>query len=288
MNQPTVLLGEQLHSIDRIQQALSEQWLTPYLAIIHDELLGLRQRADAELSVQFTQSPKPYPLGRCLEISRTVYGYLQKGIQQPQSEAMNVLHQFVIGGGEARRVWGALREQYFQNAFQLGSYYVDVANDTVDIMKPKIEILPLQSAGFVNLRDFSHFAKIGEQYWQCTFYPNLLLPELAPLFPLFSCTANGQVGLHSNMDYMLHMNIADYFRPAEQYLRLEQRTVLPIELKERVAANLQQCNMTTQLNDDREQVLHYCRQYREDKRMHDTPFMQQLLNQQQRFNSHSV
>ncbi|MGZ4955665.1 MAG: hypothetical protein ACXV8Q_11175 [Methylobacter sp.] len=288
MNQQTVLLGEQLHPIDLKQQALSEQWLTPHLSIIHDELSTLRQRADAELSVQFTQSPKPYPLGRCLEISRTVYGYLQKGIQQPQSEAMNALHQFVIGGGEARRVWGALREQYFQNAFQLGSYYVDVANDTVDIIKPKIEILPLQAAGFVNLRDFSHFAKIGERYWQCTFYPNLLLPELAPLFPLFSYTANGQVRLHSNMDYMLRMNIADCFKPAEQYLRLEHRTVLPTELKDRVAANLQQCNMITLLKDDREQALRYCRQYRKAKRMHETPFLQQLLDQQQAFNLPAV
>ncbi|MGZ5599115.1 MAG: hypothetical protein ACXWFX_00845 [Methylobacter sp.] len=288
MNQQSVLLGEQLHQIDRKQQALSEQWLTPHLAIIHDELLGLRQRADAELSTQFAQSPKPYPLGRCLEISRTVYGYLQKGIQQPQSEAMNVLHQFVIGGGEARRVWGALREQYFQNAFQLGSYYVDVANDTVDIMKPKIEILPLQASGFVNLRDFSHFAKIGEQYWHCAFYPNLLLPELAPLFPLFSYAANGQVRLHSNMDYMLRTNIAECFRPAEQYLRLEHRTVFPAELKDRVVANLQQCDMTALLTDDPEQALRCCRQYRKESRMHDMPFMQQLLNQQQIFNSSSV
>ncbi|WP_333877979.1 hypothetical protein [Methylobacter sp.] len=288
MNQQSVLLGEQLLPIDLKQQALSEQWLTPHLSIIHDELSILRQLADAELSVQFTQSPKPYPLGRCLEISRTVYGYLQKGIQQPQSEAMNALHQFVIGGGEARRVWGALREQYFQNAFQLGNYYVDVANDTVDIMKPKIEILPLQAAGFVNLRDFSHFAKIGERYWQCTFYPNLLLPELAPLFPLFSYTANGQVRLHSNMDYMLRMNIADCFKPAEQYLRLEHRTVLPTELKDRVVANLQQCHMTALLTDDPEQALRYCRQYRKAKRMHDMPFLQQLLDQQQAFNLPAV
>jgi hypothetical protein len=288
MNQQAVLLGEQLRPVNLKQQKLSEQWLTPHLTIIHDELSVLRQRADAELSVHFARSPKPYPLGRCLEISRTVYGYLQEGIQQPQSEAMNVLHQFVKGGGEARRVWGALREQYFQNAFQLGSYYIDVANDTVDIMKPKIEILPLRSAGFVNLRDFSHFARIGEQYWQCAFYPNVLLPELAPLFPLFSCTENWQVRLHSNIDYMLRLNIANCFRLAERYVHLERKTVLPIELKDRVIANLQQRNMTTLISDNREQAELYCRQYRKAKRMHDTQFLQQLLDQQHAFNLPAV
>lgn len=288
MNQQAVLLGEQLRPVNLKQQRLSGQWLTPHLAIIHDELSVLRQRADAELSVQFAQSPKPYPLGRCLEISRTVYGYLQAGIQQPQSQAMNVLHQFVKNGGEARRVWGALREQYFQNAFQLGSYYVDVANDTVDTTKPKIEILPLRSAGFVNLRDFSHFARIGERYWQCAFYPNVLLPELAPLFPLFACTANGQVQLHSNIDYMLRLNIADCFRPAERYLHLERKTVLPVELKDRVIANLQQRNIATLIADNPEQAVLHCRQYRKAKRMRDAQFLEQLLVRQQAFNSSAI
>lgn len=279
-----LLLGEQLRPIDLRQQQLSEQWLTPCLPFIQQELSVLRQRADAQLSARFTDSLKPYPLGRCLEISRTVYGYLQAEIQQPRSEAMLALHQFVKHGGEARRVWGALRERYFQNAFQLGAYYVDVANDTFDITKPKIEILPLQSSGFVNLRDFCHFAAIGERYWQCMFYPNLLLPELAPLFPLFSCDANGLVRLHSNIDYMLRLNIAKEFSPAEEYLRQAYETELPDDLKNRVFEHLQQRKMFTEITDNRDQAMILCRRYREAKRMHDTAFLQHLLDQQLAFN----
>ncbi len=125
----------------------------------------------------------------------------------------------------------------------------------VDLTKPKIEILPLQSSGFVNLRDFCHFAAIGERYWQCMFYSNWLLPELAPLFPLFSCDANGLVRLHSNIDYMLRLNIAKEFSLAEDYLQIEHQTELPVNLKNRVL-----------------------------ERMHNTDFFTELVDRQQAFN----
>jgi hypothetical protein len=38
-----------------------------------------------------------------------------------------------------KKVFVLLKGRYFQNALQLGNLYVDVANDTVDTAKPKLE-----------------------------------------------------------------------------------------------------------------------------------------------------
>ena len=49
-----------------------------------------------------------------------------------QAEAgRRALRAFLRAGGTLRRVWGDLRGQFFQNAFQLGTLYLDVANDSV-------------------------------------------------------------------------------------------------------------------------------------------------------------
>ena len=45
---------------------------------------------------------------------------------------------FMSHGGTMRKVWGDLRGEYFQNAFIVGSLYVDVANYTVVPTKPAI------------------------------------------------------------------------------------------------------------------------------------------------------
>ena len=60
-----------------------------------------------------------------------------------ESPVERAIREFIGKGGAFRSVWGVLREQYFQNAIQLGGLYVDVSNDTVVVTKPKVEILPI-------------------------------------------------------------------------------------------------------------------------------------------------
>ena len=93
---------------------------------------------------------------------------------------------FVAEGGWLRSVWGVLREQYFQNALQMGTLYVDVSNDTVVVTKPPVEILPMEASGLVAVRDLAHFRQTAERYWGATLYANHLVPTLAPLLPMMS------------------------------------------------------------------------------------------------------
>ena len=127
-----------------------------------------------------------------------------------------VIREFVGKGRAFRSVWGVLREQYFQNAIQLGGLYVDVSNDTVVVTKPKVEILPIEVSGLVNVRDIAHFRQTAEHYWGTTIYANHLVPSLAPLMPMMSASPDWfQPGLQFPCNYMIELVCCGEFRQAE-------------------------------------------------------------------------
>lgn len=189
-----------------------------------------RNEADQELQLhQPFKSGKAYPLGQCLEIARRVFGIVEGWLCSPnpifspalspaEQQGLDALREFFAAGGVLRLVWGALREQYFQNAMQLGSLYVDVANDTVVREKPPVEILPFQDCGLLAIRDFFHFAEIARRYWGGELYPNHLFPHLAPWFPWISVVPGTGVQLEAGNDYMIALTRQDGFRSAQQVL----------------------------------------------------------------------
>ena len=182
---------------------------------------------------------------------------------------LRALRAFQRAGGAFRQVWGDLRGQYFQNAFQVGTLYIDVANDTVTPTKPKVEILPFHEAQFVPIQDFAHFSRVAQRYWQHEIYPNHVLPHLAPHCPLIHVSPNGQITVHEATQYMLAMTRAKAFHPSEAALRLP-----PMHqgVFDQVCKVLQghgyQLPRTPEQG--RQQALHHCRQYRA-KRWHQAP-----------------
>lgn len=182
--------------------------------------LALRLEVDAALAPRLKPAAgKPYPYGRCEEISGEVFARLAARIERPTNEIDRALRAFAEEGGVIRRVWGALRGRYFQNAFQIGGLYVDVSNDTVVVTKPKIEILPIAESGLEPIRDLAHFREIAALYWGATIHVNHLAPSLAPLLPMIS-HAPGRLhpGLQSACDYMIGLMCRDEFREAEAWL----------------------------------------------------------------------
>lgn len=206
--------------VSREQSALTKRFLTPALDSLHVLLLRLRQDVDALLTAEGSGGyAYPYPYGRCLEITHAMAGRLQAlAARRNGGVEERALRTFFRQGGEMRILWGVLREQYFQNALQIGGLYVDVSNDTVDIRKPKIEILPLEASGFALVRDAFDFATIAERYWQARIYVNSALPDLAPLYPMVAVDKNGCVLLQSNASHMLRLLGGDGFRLAEAWL----------------------------------------------------------------------
>lgn len=215
------LLPQQIAPDSPAQAALTERWLAPLGDALAAWCRTLRAETDAQLKPQLPDAAgKPYPYGRCEEITQHAFARLQERLRQPTHPVERALRDFIAAGGGVRSVWGVLREQYFQNALQFGTLYVDVSNDTVVVTKPPVEILPMAVSGLVPVRDLAHFRQTAERYWGATLYANHLVPTLAPLLPVVSVSPGRLLpGLQSACDYMIELMRRDGFRQAEAWLR---------------------------------------------------------------------
>ena len=104
-------------------------------------------------------------MGQCLEITATfqaVIGELDHEQLTPTLQrGYQAIRAFHAAGSAFRHIWGDLRGQYFQNAFRLGTLYVDIANDTVNPLKLKVEIVPFDQAQIYRVRHYDHYRKRG-------------------------------------------------------------------------------------------------------------------------------
>lgn len=212
------VLFQQPAAVQRPEAALTARFLRPVLPALEALLLEIRAETDLALGRDAARYGKPYPIGYCAEITHDVLARLGARLRQPRHAGERALKAFIHAGGDGRRVWGVLRGQYFQNALQIGGLYIDVANDTVDVRKPKIEILPMQESGFEAIRDAAHFAAIAEAYWGLRIVANHAVPSLAPLLPMIGVPAAGPAHLQSNTQYMVELFRQDGFARSQTWL----------------------------------------------------------------------
>lgn len=204
---------------NRLQAALTRRFLLPVLPELETLFLAMRAETDREMAADaVARRGKAYPYGYCLEITEDIVTNLRARNARARNAAARALSAFLKHGGVGTVVWGVLRDRYFQNAIQLGSLYVDVANDSVDPLKPKVEILPMAESGLELVRDIPHFARIAERYWGVRCYANTALPALAPLFPVIIVDPAQRVLLQSKTGYMMRLLASDRFRKSERWL----------------------------------------------------------------------
>jgi hypothetical protein len=282
-NEPCLLISE-------TQQLLTNLHLSPILPALESFLCKIRCQIDMQMQqTQPVKFGKKYPLGQCLEITLLAQKYFENPIINVGGEedliGYRAFDAFRRAGGSIRHVWGDLRGEYFQNAFQIGSLYVDMANDTVVSTKPKIEILPFMQANFVPIRDYFHFKDIAQRYWRDRVYPNHLLPELAPYFPLLHINELGQISVRYNAKYMLCLNLIKKFEPAQSILSGE---ILNEITFDELAITLKDCGAKLALDPyhGRQKALHHCQLYLERSRFHDDHEINRLINTANRINAH--
>jgi hypothetical protein len=203
---------------DRLQSALTRRFLLPALPALEAMFLAQRAETDQALAAAGERYGRPYPYGMCLEITSDVLARLNGLPARARSAGERALKAFFANGGQGRMVWGVLRDRYFQNAIQLGSLYVDVSNDTVDVNKAKVEIMPMPESGLALVRDAAHFARIAESYWNMRLYANSALPALAPAFPMIVADRDGRVQMQTKTVYMMRLLGGDGFRLAQRWL----------------------------------------------------------------------
>ena len=274
----------------QIQAGLTRHYLLPFLEELHACLLAVRVQLDPQLArLQPRKLGKPYPLGQCLEIAQAVEQGLRVASEATLSHAaaigLRALRAFQQAGGAFRQVWGDLRGQYFQNAFQLGTLYVDVANDTVTPTKPKVEIMPFDEAGFVPIRDFDHFCQIAVSYWGGKVFPNHVLPQLAPHCPLIYLADDGGIRFYDVSKYMLALTCSQGFAPSVDVLK---KKPMPAEVFEQVCKALPDDAgpLPKSAKVGRELALRQCRDQRA-KRWHHLPAVQaRVVLETMRLNMH--
>lgn len=220
---------------DERMRALTERWLGPHLAALEALMLELRHGVDRDRDEGRLTFPKrryAYPKGFCREISDAVFERLRRRIAAPDTPVTQALAAFVREGGRLSPIWGALRGSYFQNAMQVGALYVDAANDTVTITKPKVEILPLEASGLEPVVEVAHFARIAQIYWGGTVWANTLFPRLAPAFPILYIDPDGRPHLHPDSLGVFAENMAGGCRSALAFLEQERDggRVLPADV----------------------------------------------------------
>ncbi len=218
--------SERVLTIDETQRRLTEKYIFPVLPQLEEEFLAIRQTVDANIRRRIVEDQEvdkqisldKYPKGYCLPITVQAVAEFEVQSASAPTEATQAVAAFRRAGGHVTKIWGVLRNQYFQNAIQFGSIYFDVANDTVDVNKPKVEYMPIEESGFKNIDSYAEYADVGQRYWECEMYPNLYFPRLAPLLPVLQLSRDGKLTLESRAYFMQQMNVDSGFRAAETFL----------------------------------------------------------------------
>jgi hypothetical protein len=171
--------------VDDKQKKLTEKWILPHVETITDDLCKIRANVDKRLK-KYIKHSKSYPVGMCQEIRNEVYKeMLGTSGMNKDLKGLQMVRNFIREGGILKAFWGIDQEKYFQNAIQVGTSILDVANDTVDPRKPKIVFYPdMETAPIKRINSIEAMAEIMERYWGYEIYPNIYFPNLAPFFPI--------------------------------------------------------------------------------------------------------
>ena len=213
-----IYIGANLEEIVGNLTTLREKTDTHFLEMRERAVRDRRLGHDIQLNEQRISRLAPYPIKCCLQITRHMLFLLAQDAEFGDLKGARALTDFGRGGGLVKRIWGALRGEYFQNAIQAGSYYIDVANDTVDPAKEKVEILPLRDSGFRSIDSYQEFADVAETYWNCRIIPNRFFANLAPFIPMIAFFENGAIRLYSQNSYMFPMNLEKNLQLAREFV----------------------------------------------------------------------
>lgn len=250
--------------------ALGLTWTTENSEAVMEELAALRLIVDLELAPRYPHfNGKPYPLGRCKEIRDAVFSLLQKKLPQATEPGLGFIRDRLAAGDTLTKVWGSLRDEYFQNAILIGGWYIDVSNDTVNPNKPRVELISLAESGFSAVSSFEQFVKIAEPYWLVTVYRNDICPALAPFMPLVFVSDNGSCWLGEANDEMLAVAINSQFSASERILSTLASP--PEDVIEGWKAVLLRVKHNVFLH-GQGNALDYCKEYREGQRYKGSDF----------------
>lgn len=198
--------------VDQGQAELTRTRVLPAMPAILERLRVFRDTLDRECAEHrrkvgadgdgalFGLSLKAYPIGFCRIIRDAVW---DRAMADPG------FVRLLAPGVIVRRVFILLKDQYFQNAVQVGNVYVDVANDTVWVHKPKLEWALVEEVSYRNAESWDYFAGVAQRYLNVTLFPNRLFPFCFPALPFFAIRATGRIELLFGQDLLFLKDLGE-------------------------------------------------------------------------------
>lgn len=240
-----------IRPVDSRQDELTQKYIIPHLSSIIGDFESLRDAVDREAERFISKrhgkpSPLPglnlkcfdetfdrdilsrevhqglldvpnerlygYPVGECMTITDIVFRLFNEDTLVRGREGFSKLRDFIRADGDFHMIWGGIRGVFFQTAFQAGSYYIDVANDTVDRTKNKVAHSFLAESGFRSILSYDDYIPIRTGYHEVSLYLNRCFPELLPYYPLLAVSKkDGRCTLDTSL-YMAGLNIDTRFQ----------------------------------------------------------------------------
>ncbi|MFM7023224.1 MAG: hypothetical protein ACKOXB_09615 [Flavobacteriales bacterium] len=174
-------LSECLH----FRLVLDELWKTGTSQQLSDEQNSfLNQRILHHRQNLTAADIQNYPRSLCYIINEIAHDYFTL-FGSP------FLH-FIASGGIFKIIKGEVNRAYFQTAIQVGSWYLDLANDAVLPQNDKVKFCRLADSGFSVISTLQQYIEVKQKYFHCELYANHLFPAIAPYFPLVMKKADGQ------------------------------------------------------------------------------------------------
>lgn len=183
--------GESI-TIAQIPELVDTECNSLLIYLINEEILRFQ-------SVKYIA--KSYPIGHCAHITQIIFRLIDNPDIIACFPGLQNYLKFKSNGGNSRIIWGICRDKYFQTAMQWGPYYVDVANDTVDIHKPKVEIFELSDPGcnFNFVQDLYEYLSVMESYWERKVYTYSTFPQLIDTYPIITlCNVTKKLNIITN------------------------------------------------------------------------------------------
>ncbi len=190
-----------------------------YIDELVQELRTVREAIDILVKKNATEKERAlntkYPFGFCGEIRDALWAWMRRE-RWPECFARN--------GIEFRPIYGIVPDptetntsQFaFHNAFQIGNYMVDVAQDAVHGSN-KIQVHRVKNAPFENFSTYDRFAKVAEGYWGRKVYPNVYFPLLAPFVPLLY-EENGRILFEPSHALLVYKDRINRFQGAKKFI----------------------------------------------------------------------
>lgn len=208
------------------QIEISEKYLVDIMPEFSELMLDIRHKIDetffrkiwinkweidySKYEKWLKRNNKFYPIWFCNDIRNRAFSVLN-------SWKFDLINKLKNEWTIFKQIYWTYDMKYFQNAIQIGDYYLDVSNDTVDPSKEKIDYSRLNESLFRNFSNYSDYCDVIESYRKAEVFPNIYFTEIAFSYPFF-VLHNGKIEFIWHHVSLMFSDAINWFKDAMDFI----------------------------------------------------------------------